>query len=242
MQVSTRDRTSTGYVAIHPLDPEDAAVTTAMRAMVSSSKGARPGIEARGQFDALLERITPRADMTFEADTLGGVPGLWVHPADWRSCEVIVHLHGGWFNFGSAKAYRHLVGHIAARAGARAFIPDYRLAPEYPEVAGDGEQVSERRRARKLGGRNPSGRFTPYPTGGGSGVEPFLEIRGGHGISLDADVLGEEAREGPEMVAFETPVRVFKRANDQGKADDEAHRRRCIAAWLRFPSPSPSNH
>jgi len=41
-------------------------------------------------------------------------------------------MHGGWFNFGSAKAYRHLVGHIAARAGARAFIPDYRLAPEHP--------------------------------------------------------------------------------------------------------------
>jgi monoterpene epsilon-lactone hydrolase len=45
---------------------------------------------------------------------------------------VILHLHGGWFNFGSAKAYRHLVGHIAARAGARAFIPDYRRAPENP--------------------------------------------------------------------------------------------------------------
>jgi acetyl esterase/lipase len=41
-------------------------------------------------------------------------------------------LHGGWFNLGTAKAYRHLVGHIAARAGAKAFIPDYRLAPEHP--------------------------------------------------------------------------------------------------------------
>ena len=41
MQGSTTDRTSTGYVAIHPLDPQDAAITAAMRAMVSSSKGAR---------------------------------------------------------------------------------------------------------------------------------------------------------------------------------------------------------
>jgi len=117
---------------IHPLDPEDAATTAAMRSMVISSKGARPGIEARGQFDALMESVPPRDDVTFETDTLGGVPGLWVHPRDWRSSEAIVHLHGGWFNFGSAKAYRHLVGHIAARAGARAFIPDYRLAPEHP--------------------------------------------------------------------------------------------------------------
>jgi monoterpene epsilon-lactone hydrolase len=132
MRGPSTDRTSTEFVAIHPLDAEDAAITAAMRAMLSSSKGVRQGIEARGQFDAFMEGVLPRDDVTFEADTLGGVPGLWVHPADWRSDEAVVHLHGGWFNFGSAKAYRHLVGHIAARAGARAFIPDYRLAPENP--------------------------------------------------------------------------------------------------------------
>src|ERR1700676_5292972 len=132
MQGLAADRTSTAYVATHRLDAEDAAITAAMRAMLSSSKGVRQGIEARGQFDAFMEGVLPRDDVTFEADILGGVPGLWVHPANWRSGEAIVHLHGGWFNFGSAKAYRHLVGHIAARTGARAFIPDYRLAPEHP--------------------------------------------------------------------------------------------------------------
>src|SRR5712672_3205359 len=132
MQGSTTGRTSTGSVVVHPLDPEDAAITAAFRAMVSPAKGARQGIEARGQFDAFMENVLPRDDVIFETDTLGGIPGLWVQPADWRSGEAIVHLHGGWFNFGTAKAYRHLVGHIAARAGARAFIPDYRLAPEHP--------------------------------------------------------------------------------------------------------------
>jgi acetyl esterase/lipase len=132
MQGSTTGRASTGSVVVHPLDPEDAAITTAMRAMLSSAKGARQGIEARGQFDAFMEGVLLRDDVTFEADTLGGVPGLWVHPADLQSDEAIVHLHGGWFNFGSAKAYRHLVAQIAARAGASAFIPDYRLAPEHP--------------------------------------------------------------------------------------------------------------
>src|ERR1700736_1065606 len=142
MQGLTTHPTSTGYVAIHPLDPDDAAITAAMRAMVSSSKGARPGIEARGQFDALMESVLPRGDVTFEADALGGVPGLWVHPADWRSSEAIVLLHGGWFNFGSAKAYRHLVGHIAARAGAKAFIPDYRLGPAEPLPAAPGDVLA----------------------------------------------------------------------------------------------------
>jgi monoterpene epsilon-lactone hydrolase len=126
------DRTSTGSVVVHPLDPKDAPITAAMRAMVSSTKGVPRGVEARGPFDAVMENVLSRDDVTFETDTVGGIPGLWVHPADRRSGEAILHLHGGWFNFGSAKAYRHLVGHIAARAGARAFIPDYRLAPEHP--------------------------------------------------------------------------------------------------------------
>jgi monoterpene epsilon-lactone hydrolase len=132
MQGSATDRRSPDFVVTHPLDPEDAAITTALRAMVSSTKGVPRGIEARGQFDALMESVSPHDDVTFEAGTIGGIAGVWVHPAGWRPDEAIVHLHGGWFNFGSAKAYRHLVGHIAARAGARAFIPDYRLAPEHP--------------------------------------------------------------------------------------------------------------
>src|SRR4029077_17337505 len=49
-----------------------------------------------------------------------------------------LHLPGGWFPAGTAVAYRHLVGHIAARAGASAFVPDYRLAPARPfPAAGD---------------------------------------------------------------------------------------------------------
>jgi acetyl esterase/lipase len=116
---------------VHPLDPEDAAIAAAMRAMTSSAKGVPRGIEVRPQFDALMESVLPRDDVTFEEDAIGGIPGLWVHPADRRSDRAIIHLHGGWFNFGSARAYRHLVGHIAALAGAAAFIPDYRLAPEH---------------------------------------------------------------------------------------------------------------
>jgi monoterpene epsilon-lactone hydrolase len=132
MRRSATDNASAEVVVVHPLDVEDAAITAAMRAMASSTKGVTRGIEARGQFDALMESVLPRDDVTFQEDTLGGVPGLWVLPADRRSDEAILHLHAGWFNFGSARAFRHLVGHIAARAGARAFIPDYRLAPEHP--------------------------------------------------------------------------------------------------------------
>jgi epsilon-lactone hydrolase len=119
-------------VVIHPLDPEDALVIGQIRSATRAQKGAPWRIDARKQFDALMEAVSPRNDVTFESATVGDVPGLWVHPASSRSDEAILHLHGGWFSAGSASAYRHLVGHIAARAGTRAFVPDYRLAPEHP--------------------------------------------------------------------------------------------------------------
>jgi acetyl esterase/lipase len=119
-------------LVIHPLDPEDASMISRIETAARPYKGLPWRIEARQQYDALMEGVAPRADVTFESDTVGGVPGLWVQPASSRPDEALLHLHGGWFSAGSARAYRHLVGHIAARAGARAFVPDYRLAPEHP--------------------------------------------------------------------------------------------------------------
>ena len=125
-------RGTTESVITHPLSAEDAPIAAGFRALVSPSKGARVGIEARGQYDALMEGVLARNDVGFQEGTLGGIRGVWVRPADCSPDAAIVHMHGGWFNFGSARAYRHLAGHIAARAGANAFIPDYRLAPEHP--------------------------------------------------------------------------------------------------------------
>jgi monoterpene epsilon-lactone hydrolase len=132
MERSTGSGTSNAVVSIHPLDPEDASPISFIRTAARAGKGVRWSSEARPQFDALMERVPPRDDVTFESGTVGDVPGLWVHPASSRSGEAILHAHGGWFNAGSANAYRHLVGHIAARAGTRAFVPEYRLAPEHP--------------------------------------------------------------------------------------------------------------
>ena len=131
-QEPVANHTSRASVVVHPLDPGDAAVTAALRSMTRSAKGARQGIEARGRYDAFMGSVAPRDDVTFEAGTLGGIPGIWVNPAHKRADEAILHLHGGWFSLGSATGYRNLVAQIAARAGTRAFIADYRLAPEHP--------------------------------------------------------------------------------------------------------------
>jgi epsilon-lactone hydrolase len=120
----------------HPLTPEDRRAMDAMRSMVEPNKGKLQGIAARAPFDAIMFGVAAPEGVTYRPDVIGGVPGWWCSPAGALPGPAILHLHGGWFNWGSAEAYRPLVGHIARSAGADAFVPDYRLAPEHPFPAG----------------------------------------------------------------------------------------------------------
>ena len=116
----------------HPITSEDAAAMTALRAAVAGVKGKLEGISARVPFNSIMEHVATPEGVAFEADTVGGIFGWWARPAQARKSAAILHLHGGWFNWGTASAFRNLVGHIAKAAGADAFIPDYPLAPEHP--------------------------------------------------------------------------------------------------------------
>ena len=123
---------TTPTLRTHPLTAQDAAVMAAIRAQVEPFKGKMQGAAAREPFNAIMERVSAPGGVTFHPDTVGGVSGLWCRPSSPRTEEAILHLHGGWFHWGSAQAFRHLVGHIAAKTGVEAFVPDYRLAPENP--------------------------------------------------------------------------------------------------------------
>lgn len=116
----------------HPLTSEDEAVIAALHAVSKPHKGKMQGPAARGPFDAIMSGVVVPEGVDFEPDTVGGISGWWCRPASARPGQALLHLHGGWFNWGTAHAFRHLVGHIAAHAGAEAFLPDYRLAPEHP--------------------------------------------------------------------------------------------------------------
>jgi acetyl esterase/lipase len=122
----------TSWLVVHPLSQEDSAAVAGLRAAVAASKGKLEGIAVRGSFNGILEQVVAPAVVIFEADSVGGISGWWVKPPEARKRTAILHLHGGWFNWGTAQAFRNLVGHIALNSGAEAFIPDYRLAPEHP--------------------------------------------------------------------------------------------------------------
>ena len=65
------------------------------------------------------------------------------HPSgDWVSARgtterspVLLYLHGGGFIGCSPETHRPLVGSLCSRLQARAFVPEYRLAPEFPYPA-----------------------------------------------------------------------------------------------------------
>ena len=124
------------WSTIHPLTEHDREFMNRLRVMVGPNKGKLRGLVARPAFDAIIRGAAAPEGVTYREDRIGEVSGRWCEPAAAPADTAILHLHGGWFNWGSAEAFRHLVGHIARNARARAFVPDYRLAPEHPFPAG----------------------------------------------------------------------------------------------------------
>jgi acetyl esterase/lipase len=120
------------WLIMHPVCEEDSIAVAALRSAVAPMKGKLEGTAARGPFNGIMERVVVPEGVTFEPGIVGGVGGLWAKPMRAQNGAAIVHVHGGWFNWGTAHAFRNFAGHIALSAGAAVFIPDYRLAPEHP--------------------------------------------------------------------------------------------------------------
>jgi len=91
----------------------------------------RVGVGLRNQLNRAAHgaRIPPHIKVTVERD--GPVPGEWVvHPRAEESRHLL-YLHGGGYFFGSPRTHRLVAASLSARARARVFLPDYRLAPEH---------------------------------------------------------------------------------------------------------------
>lgn len=72
----------------------------------------------------------------FQHVTADGVTGLMVRTPTTDMNMRILYIHGGGWAGGSPDDYRYLAGTLAQLTNALIFMPDYRLAPEYPYPAG----------------------------------------------------------------------------------------------------------
>lgn len=64
-----------------------------------------------------------------------GIRALWASLGRPDRHKVILFLHGGAYIAGSIETHKHLAAALAGAAGARALVPDYRLAPEHTHPA-----------------------------------------------------------------------------------------------------------
>lgn len=81
-----------------------------------------------------LSRLNPGPfGASFEIIPIAGIPTARVtFPSRQQSRGIILLTHGGGFAFGSPRSHRALAVHLARSTSMEVWIPDYRLAPEYP--------------------------------------------------------------------------------------------------------------
>ncbi|WP_127782732.1 alpha/beta hydrolase fold domain-containing protein [Rhodococcus sp. X156] len=77
-----------------------------------------------------------------EAVAVADVPGLWFRAPDTEPVGTIVYLHGGGYIGTSPTMYAVFMAYLARTSRCDVFVPDYRLAPEYPYPAATEDVVA----------------------------------------------------------------------------------------------------
>lgn len=90
----------------------------------------------RRRYEALDARLFPLdRSIVRQSVDCGGVAAEWISVPESRPGYVLLYLHGGSFAFRFPNAHASFAARLCRRLGARALIPDYRLAPEHPYPA-----------------------------------------------------------------------------------------------------------
>lgn len=87
--------------------------------------------EARRFLDSVQIESPALKKLAIESVAEGPVRGAWFTPSNTSPQTTLFYCHGGGYSF-NPKAYNGFIAEIALTANARAFVLDYRLAPEHP--------------------------------------------------------------------------------------------------------------
>jgi acetyl esterase/lipase len=88
--------------------------------------------QQRRAAEALLKRGPLLRDTERRVAPVDGLHVEWFEPAPTTSDAVLLYLHGGGYVLGSIDTHQNLIAALCHAAGCRAFVPNYRLAPEHP--------------------------------------------------------------------------------------------------------------
>lgn len=86
------------------------------------------------------------SDMRFLPIRIGSnghyVPAIWCDRGEPPLGGVILYFHGGAYTVGGPGSHKHWVAQLAAIAGMRGLLVDYRLAPEHPFPAAQDDALA----------------------------------------------------------------------------------------------------
>ncbi len=97
---------------------------------------------ARKENEALSSMFKPLVSGQVEQDVVNGIVAEWLTPPQTIPGRILLYLHGGYYNAGSAQNMRPIAMNTAHAARAKTLSIDYRLAPEHPYPAGLDDAVS----------------------------------------------------------------------------------------------------
>lgn len=100
--------------------------------------------ERRKKFDEIGARLGKLPEhCRRQPIKIGEMYAEWLSFPKSDANKVILYLHGGAYEYGSANTHRALAARISEAAGVKVLLPEYRLAPEHPFPAAieDGVQV-----------------------------------------------------------------------------------------------------
>jgi len=90
-------------------------------------------VALRRRYEALDARHAPVVPgMVREPVQCGGVSAEWISVPESRPDRTLLYLHGGSFAFRFPNTHAAFAARLCRLLGARALLPDYRLAPEHP--------------------------------------------------------------------------------------------------------------
>ncbi|MCR8827722.1 alpha/beta hydrolase [Pseudosulfitobacter koreensis] len=103
----------------------------------------KPAMARAASHDEMRRRFESSARLFFHGPRdvarhwrdLGSGEALWLEPKGADAGQVLLYFHGGGYIFGSPRTHAAMVAALARRAGLRAVLPVYPLAPEAPYPA-----------------------------------------------------------------------------------------------------------
>lgn len=124
---------------------------------------------------AKMTRIPKGVTVTnAEAD---GIHAKWISPSNEKSGKVVLHLHGGGYVTGGADSHLMMCIPMAQTLKTKIFLPEYRLAPEYPFPAAVDDAVKVYRWMMTQGYAPKDIILSGDSAGGGLALATILRLR-----------------------------------------------------------------